>query len=135
MDALCSGRRNCSLHLPAQALDVTKPCPKEFKTFLQAKYECVRGKHPHNKFSIFKVKLNVLELSNAFSDTAIRGFITGPQTKQRPYSDLGKYLMHYQIWKSLCGLFSSIESWLRMDWLRSKGLPLGLLLSTKYTGY
>ena len=43
MDALCSGRRKCSLRIPDQALDVTKPCPKEFKTFLQAKYGCVTG--------------------------------------------------------------------------------------------
>ncbi len=43
MDALCSGRRSCSLRIPDQALDVTEPCPKEFKTFLQAKYSCVKG--------------------------------------------------------------------------------------------
>lgn len=42
MDALCSGRRSCSLRIPDQALDITAPCPREFKTFLQARYGCVR---------------------------------------------------------------------------------------------
>ena len=54
MDALCSGRRSCSLRIPDQALDITKPCPKEFKTYLEAKYTCVKGREPQRFQNLFR---------------------------------------------------------------------------------
>ena len=43
LDDECSGRRTCQIRIPDQELDVTKPCPSEFKTYLNATYKCVQG--------------------------------------------------------------------------------------------
>ena len=42
VDALCSGRQNCSL-LVATMDSVAQPCAKDFKSYLEAAYDCVPG--------------------------------------------------------------------------------------------
>lgn len=41
LDHECSGRHNCSVRLPDNALVTKTTCPKEFKMFLSASYYCV----------------------------------------------------------------------------------------------
>lgn len=43
MDILCSGRRTCSVDIPDPLLDRLNPCPRDFKTYLEVRYECVPG--------------------------------------------------------------------------------------------
>jgi hypothetical protein len=43
LDAKCSGRRRCEVTLPNTDLDKTKPCPREFKTYLEANFTCEKG--------------------------------------------------------------------------------------------
>jgi len=43
MDAICSGRRACSIRIPDAMLDRANPCPKDFKTYLLISYDCVPG--------------------------------------------------------------------------------------------
>jgi len=42
VDGLCSGRQNCSL-LVATMDSVAQPCAKDFKSYLEAAYDCVPG--------------------------------------------------------------------------------------------
>ena len=42
IDSLCSGRQNCSV-LVATIDSVAQPCPKDFKSYLEASFDCVRG--------------------------------------------------------------------------------------------
>ncbi len=44
LDAKCSGRRTCTVGVPDKSLDISNECPKEFKTYLEANYTCVKGK-------------------------------------------------------------------------------------------
>ena len=43
MDSRCSGRRSCEVRIPDLTLDRANPCPKDFKTYLEASYGCVKG--------------------------------------------------------------------------------------------
>ena len=43
MHSACSGRANCTL-LVATMDSVIQPCPKDFKSYLEITYECIRGK-------------------------------------------------------------------------------------------
>jgi len=43
MHSVCSGRSNCTL-LVATMDSVIQPCPKDFKSYLEITYECIRGK-------------------------------------------------------------------------------------------
>lgn len=42
MDDLCSGRQNCSM-LVAVVDSIAQPCAKDFKSYLEVVYECIRG--------------------------------------------------------------------------------------------
>jgi len=42
LDDSCSGRSNCSM-LVAVFDSVIQPCPRDFKSYLEISYECVRG--------------------------------------------------------------------------------------------
>jgi len=49
MDSSCSGRRSCELGIPDQGLKnaiaaSANRCPREFKTYLNASYDCFEGK-------------------------------------------------------------------------------------------
>ena len=51
-DAECSGRKSCKIHIGT--LDsVAQPCPKDFKSYLEASYLCVPGMQHH----MFCIKL------------------------------------------------------------------------------
>ena len=46
MDSECSGRRACALNvitLSQRSLQTDKPCPPDFKYYLEATYECLKG--------------------------------------------------------------------------------------------
>ena len=45
IDAVCSGRRACSVRIPDAVLDRANPCPKDFKTYLLVSYDCVPGRN------------------------------------------------------------------------------------------
>ena len=47
MDQRCSGRTSCQIRIPDTALDDSKPCLEELKTYLEAQYMCVRGMFRH----------------------------------------------------------------------------------------
>ena len=44
MDNLCSGRQECRVRIPDASLDQANPCPGDFKTYLEATYQCVKGR-------------------------------------------------------------------------------------------
>ena len=47
LDAACSGKNQCEYAVPSPDLDETKPCFQELKTYLEASYECVKGRVLH----------------------------------------------------------------------------------------
>lgn len=47
LDGTCSGRRSCEMSVSDQALVRTKPCPKDFTSYLDAAYTCVKGESNH----------------------------------------------------------------------------------------
>ncbi len=42
-DRLCSGKASCAIRVPNRDFEVTRPCPKELKSYLELGYKCVRG--------------------------------------------------------------------------------------------
>ena len=50
LDDTCSGRHNCSM-LVATIDSVAQPCAKDFKSYLEVTYECVKGERT-DRFSI-----------------------------------------------------------------------------------
>lgn len=44
MDRLCSGKVTCLVRIPHEDIYSLNQCPQEFTSFLEASYECVRGK-------------------------------------------------------------------------------------------
>lgn len=42
VDRLCSGRRHCYVDV-STIQRLTRPCPKDYKSFLEVKFACVRG--------------------------------------------------------------------------------------------
>jgi len=42
LDRRCSGRPNCTM-LVAVFDSLIQPCPRDFKSYLEVRYECVRG--------------------------------------------------------------------------------------------
>lgn len=42
IDSVCSGRQNCSV-LVATIDSVAQPCAKDFKSYLEAAFDCVKG--------------------------------------------------------------------------------------------
>ena len=42
-DRRCSGRRVCEIRIPDAEFEGTRPCLKELKTYLEARYRCVTG--------------------------------------------------------------------------------------------
>ena len=43
MDKKCSGRQKCQVYIAEPELHDTKPCPRDFASYLEASYECVPG--------------------------------------------------------------------------------------------
>ena len=43
-DVKCSGRHGCSIRVPDELFDITRPCPDDLKTYLEAHYTCIQGK-------------------------------------------------------------------------------------------
>ena len=43
LDSLCSGRHNCKVPV-TEIRDVAQPCKKDFTSYLEVSYECVKGK-------------------------------------------------------------------------------------------
>jgi hypothetical protein len=44
LDSVCSGRPTCDLSVSDPSLVRTKPCPKDFTSYLEVSYKCVPGK-------------------------------------------------------------------------------------------
>ncbi|ELT96967.1 hypothetical protein CAPTEDRAFT_228921 [Capitella teleta] len=58
-DERCSGRRQCSISVPNQAMHEIQPCPKDLGSYLEAAYQCVnvvsgagRICHPQNQLLV-----------------------------------------------------------------------------------
>jgi len=43
LDVACSGRPSCDFSVSDPSLVRTKPCPKDFTSYLEASYRCVPG--------------------------------------------------------------------------------------------
>ena len=43
MDKWCSGRRSCDLVVTMLVHDAPQPCPKDYRSYLEASYTCVPG--------------------------------------------------------------------------------------------
>jgi len=61
MDSACSGRRSCELRIPDQGLKnaiaaSSNRCPREFKTYLNASYDCYEGNSAlHLKSTVYSI--------------------------------------------------------------------------------
>ena len=44
LDARCTGNQRCSLPIPDDDIEATKPCTKGLVTYLEASYTCIPGK-------------------------------------------------------------------------------------------
>ncbi len=44
-DGMCSGRRSCEIPIPNSHFDLTKPCPGDLKSYLEANYSCMKGEN------------------------------------------------------------------------------------------
>ena len=47
MDTKCSGRRTCDLKVSTivdEIPDSVQPCPQDLRNYLEASYQCVKGK-------------------------------------------------------------------------------------------
>ena len=42
-DGRCSGRRSCVIRVPDPIFENTRPCNEEFKSYLEAHYDCIPG--------------------------------------------------------------------------------------------
>ncbi|ESN93772.1 hypothetical protein HELRODRAFT_180640 [Helobdella robusta] len=49
MDQACSGRRGCELSVSDHALIKTQPCPKDFASYLDAEFVCVKVRYGKRK--------------------------------------------------------------------------------------
>ena len=50
-DVICSGLQTCKIPIPTTAFDKwVSSCPKDFKSYLEASYQCVKSKY---RMSIF----------------------------------------------------------------------------------
>lgn len=47
VDAMCSGRRSCTVQVPNQALAARSTCMHELKLYLEASYSCLKGEFRH----------------------------------------------------------------------------------------
>lgn len=65
VDHACSGRRSCDLSVSDPALVRTKPCPKDFASYLDADYTCVPG--AWNPLKLFTMQLCHLETVGNFT--------------------------------------------------------------------
>ena len=66
MDSVCSGRQNCSV-LVATIDSVAQPCAKDFKSYLEAAFDCIKGFH----FALSESQ----ELSTVFDRLTLCGHI------------------------------------------------------------
>ena len=44
MDSRCSGRQTCQIHMGDPILFDASRCPKDLKPYMEASYDCVKGK-------------------------------------------------------------------------------------------
>ena len=44
VDAMCSGRRSCKFAVPTDTMRTRRPCPKDFSSYLDASYICLKGR-------------------------------------------------------------------------------------------
>ena len=66
-DSRCSGRRQCQIRIPDALFGKTKPCPDDLKPYLEANYECLKGKsvcwnfnEKNPKYSIYCIFMHYL---------------------------------------------------------------------------
>ena len=45
---MCSGRRECKIHIPNTSFDRIQPCPTDLKAYLQPAFQCLKGLHLFN---------------------------------------------------------------------------------------
>jgi len=43
LEAACSGRRSCETTVATLVPDHSQPCPSDFRSYLEASYECIKG--------------------------------------------------------------------------------------------
>ena len=43
LDKACSGKSSCEYVVPGPDLVATQPCPRGFTSYLDVKYECIKG--------------------------------------------------------------------------------------------
>lgn len=53
VDELCSGRRQCKIDVPNRQLHEIQPCAKDLQTYLEATFECVRGRFVVDQWDLF----------------------------------------------------------------------------------
>ena len=59
LDYACSGRQSCDISVSDQSLVRTKPCPKDFTSYLDASYKCVSGMYAEGNLGMERPRLNI----------------------------------------------------------------------------
>lgn len=66
VDAMCSGRRSCTVQVPNQALAARSTCMHELKLYLEASYSCLKGelrdcvaKKNYDNYLVFKSRVKI----------------------------------------------------------------------------
>ena len=55
-DRKCSGKQTCEIRMPDADFDQTKPCLEELKTYMEARYDCIKGlSQPDTQLAIQKL--------------------------------------------------------------------------------
>ena len=45
LDKKCSGHQRCTISVPDPNLHKSRPCPRDFTSYLETTYQCVRGQY------------------------------------------------------------------------------------------
>lgn len=94
LDSLCSGRRSCSLRIPDASLDKAKstsPCPREFKTYLNASYKCLEGHLLYLFLSVYEVPIT--KHAEVLVNNRIQSELRPSQVSAQ-VQDLPKHVLH-----------------------------------------
>jgi hypothetical protein len=72
MDTVCSGKRVCKMNIPDENLRARKPCPKDFTSYFEAAYKCVKGQY-------LSQVIDLLRVTCPLSVSLITGWLLGLQ--------------------------------------------------------
>lgn len=79
LDSICSGKQTCEISIPDPNLHKKRTCPKDFTTYLQASYQCIRVANIYNRECSSKHKKDILVAGEGFILGAIPDHPENPE--------------------------------------------------------